>query len=216
MGGQTSNRISSDITLSLKEASSILMDGDVLLFRASTNPFSVGFWIGLYSFSIFSHVGLAYFHRGEWHVCEFREFQTSRLYPLAKYLAEGQKIDLFRVTPVWYKPLVRDGEVKEEPLHWYGFRREAMMTYAKSLMGKPYNWYSIWAFIKGYTPFIRLWSRKQNDFLTEGDSFICSSFVATCYRKFYADPVPYLRDDACSPGDLARSSLFRYICTLTK
>lgn len=213
MGNNSRSPIPYQISRSFDTASHLLQDGDLILFRRPPFP-KLGWWVGKYTFSPYSHVGVLNWWEGEWHCCEFREFVGSRNLPLKSYLEEkNYTVDLYRASPVCYIPIVEDEGVREKAIHLYKWRLQCIVESARSLVGRGYGWRNIIKMMTAFTPFIRLWSNRYHNG-TEPEVFVCSTLATYVYRKCYSDPNPFLSDDHVSPADLARSSLFRYICTI--
>jgi len=192
-----------------KQAKSLIRNGDIILFRRNNFP-SVGWWIGKYTQSPYSHVGLAHWEQDELYCVEFREFIGSRCEPLSNQIDEScGRMDIFRAIDVSFidKGILCSVPFTEE----ISYR---ITNFAKSLVGKPYGWYTIWRIFKSYSPFLRFFYEKGTDDKIDSTIYVCSTTVVASYRKFWLDLVPYMSDDYVSPGDIARSGLIRKILTI--
>lgn len=196
-------------------AKRLIKEADVLLFRAGSFP-SVGWWIGKYTSSIYSHAALAHWDNGELYAVEFREFIGSRKYPMDKYIEEcGRSIDVFRSVDTVICPYIEklNGE------YWVAYRElifdadtaSAITQTAMELIGRSYSYWTIWQMFKTYVPFIRLGRKVKKNGEPETHNFVCSTLITYAYRKHFIDPVPFLSDGYTSPGDLARSGLFSHL-----
>ena len=98
-----------------KNAKPLIKEADVLLFKAGKlfkNP--VGWTIGAYTRSPYSHTGLAHWENGELYCLEFREFEGSRMYPMDKYIQEGANIDIFRSVKSFVIPKMENDQLTYE------------------------------------------------------------------------------------------------------
>ena len=204
------------MNISWKKARTLLNEADVLLFRAGKFP-DVGWWIGKYTHSTYSHVGLA--HKpdyNDWGCVEFREFRRSRFYPLEQYITyEGAKIDVFR--PVQTVTIPYIDEEYQTLSHTYKFSSQIahdITNTALELIGKPYSYWTIWQIFKTYVPFVRLRTQVIKNGTPDHKRFVCSTLVTYAYRTHFIDPVPFLSDEYTTPGDLARSGLFSYLFSI--
>jgi hypothetical protein len=200
--------------LSYPTVKPLIKEADVLLFRAGQFP-GAGWWIGKYTRSPYSHAGLAHWDDGKLYCLEFREFKGSRKYPMDKYMKEGVEIDVFRACSKFTQSeaqLVDDDwvDVVQNEYEFTEGVADLVTSTARSLLGRPYSYWTIWQIFKTYIPFIRL----RTNTLKNGKvpkQFVCSTLVTYSYRVNFADPVPFLDDRYTSPGDLARSSIFHKI-----
>ena len=194
-------------------AKELIKEADVLLFRAGRFP-SVGWWIGKYTASIYSHAALAHWDNNDLYAIEFREFKGSRQYPMDRYVEQlgSRGIDVFRAAETVIYPYLE----KIEDKHWVAYKElnfdadtARNITYtAQQFIGETYSYWTIWQILKTYIPFIRLGRKVKKNGEPETTSFVCSTLITYAYRKHYIDPVPFLSDQYTSPGDLARSGLF--------
>lgn len=206
--------MTTNLKIPFKTAKFLIQDADVLLFRTSGRMNTISWWIRKYTRSPYSHAGLAHWEDDELLCLEFREFEGSREYPIAKYLEQGQCIDVFRAASRVEVPYV-DASFPEYPeirykTHEFTDKTASnIISTAHELLGRRYGWWNIWQFAKLYMPFIRLGQNinRKNGIGAEQE-FVCSTLVTYSYRIHYIDPVPYVADSYTSPGDLARSELF--------
>jgi hypothetical protein len=197
-------------------AKELIKEADVLLFKASAFP-RVGWWIGKYTASPYSHAALAHWDKGELYAVEFREFKGSRKYPMDKYVEElgDRGIDVFRPADTVIYPYL---EVIDSKI-WVAYKEYrfdadtayAITRTALKLVGLEYSYWTIWQMFKTYIPFVRLGRKVVKNGEPETKNFVCSTLVTYAYRKHYIDPVPFLGDGYTSPGDLARSGLFSHL-----
>lgn len=194
------------------EAKNLIKEADILLFKCRKFP-SVGWWIGKYTHSKYSHVAIAHWENGELYCIEFREFQGSRIYKLDDYMKECAKIDVFRVCEAILQPIIEEDHINggykllENMIVFTDSIAEQITQTALKLVGKKYSYWTIWQMFKTYIPFIRFRSHIKNG-EPPTESFVCSTLVTYAYRLNFLDPVPMLADSYTSPGDLARSALF--------
>ena len=202
-----------------EKAKGLIKEADVLLFRAAKFP-GVGWWIGSYTRSDYSHAGIAHWENGELYVVEFREFKGSRKHLLDEYIKEGKQIDVFRPVETVIYPLIQQDTFDDTYYLTYTEQRftadiaQAIISTALELLGKDYSYWTIWQMFKTYIPFVRLGRKVIKNGEPTPKSFVCSTLVTYAYRKHYIDPVPFLSDGYTSPGDLARSGLFSRIFSI--
>lgn len=198
----------------------LVKDADVLLFRCPVFP-QVGWWIGKYSRSVYSHAALAYWHNGELYCLEFREFIGSRMILLKNYTP--CTFDVFRaLDSVKYEYIVKDENYKVCPYYTKSSsidlnqtRKQKICEHALSLLGNKYDWWTILQLVKRYIPFYRMFvGEPENKDDSDPTGFVCSTLITFLYRKYYIDPVPCLPDNLTQPSDLAKSFLFNRILTL--
>jgi hypothetical protein len=200
------------ITIPYATAKGLIKEADVLLFKASKFP-GVGWWIGKYTQSPYSHAGLAHWEDGKLYCLEFREFKGSRMYPMDNYI-QGRQVDVFRAAETVIRPAIKvddyDGKtyLAYEDFHFTDDIADSITATAKQLIGKKYSYWTIWQMFKTYIPFVRLGRKVIKNGEPETKKFVCSTLVTYAYRVNYIDPVPFLSDGYTSPGDLARSGLF--------
>lgn len=201
------------------KAKNIIKDGDVLLFRHGKFP-SVGWWIGKYTKSPYSHVGLAHWENDKLYCVEFREFIGSRQYEMDKYIDEGAEIDVFRcVETVILPKILSENDKIELGYDVYEFDADVALKVidtAKKFIGQKYSWWTIWQLSKTYMPIIRFRSNVTKNGKVKKESFVCSTLVNYAFRINFIDPIPFLSDSYTTPGDLARSPLFRKLFEIEK
>lgn len=190
---------SNRIMQSFAESKADLWNGDLLLFRGRG---LIARWIGTYGRGSYSHAAMV----GWWHdhpMCmELREFHGGQAVTLSSQVAKyPETIDV-------YRPNV---------LHR---QREGAMAEMRRKCGSAYSYSGIWAAALLHLPFVRLW--KQVDTSDEpgleaaGLPEFCSQAVASAYQVGGGfDAVPNLHNRLTEPNDLARSSRFTYLFTLT-
>ena len=192
----------------------LIREADVILFRKSNFP-SVSWWIGLYSQSPYSHIGLAHWDKGELYCLEFREFKGSRTYLMNDYIKEEEnRIDIFRVCDkIKFTGTDPKDTIEKE---FTPTIAKDITNYALELMAKynKYGWQLIWKIWRTYLPFVRVWRNVKYDD-SNGSIYVCSTLVTQTYRKHYLDPVPFLADEYTKPGDIARSAILRRIFSIS-
>ena len=190
----------------------LIETADLLLFKPMPFP-SIGWLISKYTNSEYSHAALADWKDGEVMCVEFREFCGSRIFPLKDYLKMGYKIDVFRACSKVIFPVIINSNYPFESIETKildNDKKQDIINTAYSLIGKRYSWWTIWQLAKTYMPFIRLGQTKiSKNEEPSSQQFVCSTLVSYAYRINYIDPVPFLSDSYTTPGDLARSPLFR-------
>lgn len=198
----------------------LIKDADILLFKGGKFP-SIGWWIAKYSQSPYSHVGLAYWKNDRLYCLEFREFKGARQYPLSQYVSEYPgRIDVFRSCERIEVPVLVNNQ--DTPIYCsyeiYNFTQvtaKKIIKHALELIEKNenYGYHLIWRMAKGHIPFLRLFdSVKYDD--ENGTLYVCSTLVTKTYRKYFVDPVDFLSDEYTTPGNIARSVMFRRLFTI--
>lgn len=204
------------MVLDYDTAKPLIRNADILLFKAKKFP-GVGWWIGKYTHSPYSHAALAHVHKDDTYCLEFREFKGSRQYELDKYVEEGNKIDVFRCVDTIIYPRLINSDNPNIKYVEYNFDSDVankIIYTALQLIGQPYSYWTIWQMFKTYIPLIRLRGRVVKNGEPEPKNFVCSTLVTYTYRKNFLDPIPFLSDSYTTPGDLARSGLFSYIFSI--
>lgn len=173
-------------------------DGDLLLFRGR----------GLFSRLIrtagrseYSHAGMVCYCKGIPCVLEMREGVGGRCVTLASQVQRHPgRIDLFQVSDN------------------FGHFRACEAAKAMLLKcGHEYNWRGLLAASMLHLPFIRLLTTPDLDdssVVGELPEFCSQAVASACRTGGGVDPVPFLGDTVTEPGDLARSSLWKYRATL--
>ena len=83
------------------------------------------------------------------------------------------------------------------------------------ITGKRYGWLSLFRAALLHLPVFRFLVQPDTDDLeTPRWPPFCSQAVSMADREGGVDPVPNLADRLTEPGDLARSSFYRYMFTL--
>lgn len=211
------------MTLGLREASNVLKEADVLLFRHPPFP-KLGWFIAKYSQSPYSHAGLYSRELGKDCCIEFREFIGSRKYSLKRYIEEGAEIDVFRVVPEITIPLIKYIDLPSLK-GFYNFPKKLKFTTetahkitdrAKELVKEntPYGWDIIWKMAKSFIPGLRLANGDKYIDGIDKNIYVCSTLITYTYRKYYMDPVNFLADDYTKPGDIARSAIMTKLCEI--
>ena len=202
------------------EARGLIKEADILLFGAHGFP-SIGWWIGKYTHSEYSHVGLAHWEDGRLYCLEFREFKGSRMYPISQYILEHPNdMAVFRAVETAIFPVIKFDNFDGKPYLSYIEHKfstdiaHAITNTAKKLLGRPYSYWTIWQMFKTYIPFVRLRSKIIKNGEPDATDFVCSTLITYAYRINYCDPIPFLRDKETTPGDLARSGLFSYLFSI--
>lgn len=206
------------IKIPYDKCKSLIKEADLLLFHHGEFP-SVGWWIGKYTRSMYSHAGLAHWDNNEIYVLEFKEFTGSRKYLLNDYIKDDVKIDVFRACSDISYPRIRkiDNSYVQTFDHFTvnDSTRKSITESALELIGETYSYWIIWQILKTYIPFIRLNTRGIKSTKETIESFVCSTLVTYSYRVNFIDPVPFLDDNYTTPGDLARSSIFTKLFEIT-
>lgn len=207
------------LTIPFKEATFLLKEGDVLLYRGNT---FFSWFIRFASKSSYTHVSIASRNPeniNEWQSIQFREFVGHQVLPLIDDVKKyAGRIDVFRPAPFTCKYSLRQKvlghEVEERWVEYKGYEATKLIREFKE---KRYGWRRIWRLSRYNLALLRIFFRpNSNDKATNGSlPPVCSTAVATAIRKVYADLTPWLSDHDTCPGDIARSSLLNYLFTLT-
>lgn len=95
------------------------------------------------------------------------------------------------------------------------FSRKKALAAMIAVTGKPYGRWNLFRASIYHLPLVRfLASPDANDLETTAWPPFCSQAVAMACRAGGVDPVPELADRLTEPGDLARTTFFKYRCTL--
>jgi hypothetical protein len=95
------------------------------------------------------------------------------------------------------------------------FSRKRALAAMIAITGKPYGkWNLFWASLYHMAFFRFLVSPDVNDLETTPYPPFCSQAVSMACRAAGVDPVPDLADRLTEPADLARTTFFKYRCTL--
>jgi len=94
------------------------------------------------------------------------------------------------------------------------FSRKRAVAAMIDITGQRYGWFNLARAALLHLPFVRWMIHPANE--DEASRFppFCSLAVSTAMRAGGRDPVPNLADRLTEPGDLARSAIYRYRCTL--
>lgn len=192
-------------TVAYRSVRSMILDGSLLLWRGRGLIARV---IQIAGRSVYSHAGMAMWHRDTLLSLEIREFVGGRAVTLASQVRRfpGQ-IDVFLpVGPSGLKP---------HPANVYDGTAAAEVMLRKA--GNDYSYWGLAAASVQHLPIVRWWSKPDmNDGGKPGiKPEFCSQAVASAARiGGGVDPVPNLSDRTTEPGDLARSQLWSYRWTL--
>ena len=203
------------MNLTYDKAREYIKEGDILLFRAGKFP-SFGWWITSYTRGLHSHAAIAHWDGDRLYCVEMREFKGGRSVTLRSQVVESPGvIDVYRVMPNITVPEVNDdGSVNWTEKSFSDDVANNVTATALEWAGKPYRWLNIWNLFKGYAPFFRFLNRSKPDNNIPADGHVCSTLVASAYRKHYIDLCPNLSDVRTTPADLAQSSMINYIFTI--
>jgi hypothetical protein len=95
------------------------------------------------------------------------------------------------------------------------FSREKALDAMIEITGKPYGRWNLFRAALNHAFIVRfLMSPPEEDLEIGRDAPFCSQAVSMACRTGGVDPVPNLSDRATEPGDLARSTFFKYLFTL--
>ena len=179
-----------------RDARTQIADGDLLLYRRR----------GLISIAgrgLHSHAAMAA-HWGDDLFClEIRELFGGRAVTLASQIERYPgRIDVYRANP---------------DNRWPEYDAAGAVRFMRRLAGCDYGWSNLLAAGLLHLPWIRLCLKANtNDEAVSHRPPFCSQAVAMAHRiGGRVDPVNHLADRITEPADLARSSFYRYQCTLT-
>lgn len=207
--------------LTYEEAEPLLKEGNVLFF---SKPGPISFLVRSAGSSRYSHVGIvstAYNERGEKvniECLEFKEWIGSRATSLYNYIQSWKgEIDVYAAAPYTTRTIFDcvTRTFKNEKVY---FRGRAITNEMRRLTGLPYGWERIWKIFKRKTIWY-FWPYKNefDDAVAKELIYpVCSSAIAYCFSKYFADLVPNKADEFCEPGNLANSSLLTYVFSLRK
>jgi hypothetical protein len=182
----------------LCEAKPDILDADLLLFRGKG---IVSHMIQSYGRGKYSHVAKASWLKGELFCAEVRELAGGRIVTLSSQVQKFPgAIDVYRTNPL------------ELPQYNRAEADKLMLLFA----GVEYGYLDI---LETYA--LHAWPLKylaqanvDDDFVSKRPPY-CSAACAIADRVGGGvDPVPNLADKQTEPSDLARSQLYRYVCTL--
>ena len=210
------------MNISYENAKKLIKEADILLFRARPFP-NIGWWIGKYTKSIYSHTALAHWENDTLYAVEFKEFKGGRIHPMDLYVTQkdGKNIDVFRTVDTVICPYIEtinnENWVAYKELNFTNDKAIEITSTAKDTVKKigKYSYWTIWQMFKTYVPIIRLRTKIAKNGEPDPKNFVCSTLVTYTYRKHFIDPVPFLSDEYTTPGDLARSAIFSYIFSIS-
>ena len=192
---------SDPIQLTYRHHRHIIWNGDLLLFRPGTR---LGRLIARAGRSEYCHVGTAVWARDQLLCCDTRATGGRRVRLSGLVEAYPGTIDLYR--PL-YSGSIELAHAKRERVADWVFR---------SAEG-PYGWARIAKMALVHAPVIR-WchdaAEYRDDVATGSMQPVCSELRSMADRMVGDDPVANLPDRLTEPGDLARSTLYRYRGTL--
>ena len=178
----------------------LITSGDLVLFRGRG---LISRLIRACGRSPYSHAGMICFWSASPFLCEIREWHGGRAVTLASQVRKyGGRMDVFRVNRELFSQ----------------FSGTLAGTEMSRLAGDEYNYRGVLLAGLRRLPFLRLcFSHRTCDdqFPAHRGPLFCSEAVAQAARVGGGvDPVPLLADRLTEPGDLARSSLWKYAFTL--
>lgn len=220
--------------LTLFQASKVMRDADLLLFRGEGTLAGAIQHSGR---SPFSHAAKLSYSKNHWEVCEMRELKGGRIVTLLSQVKEFPGlIDVYRANAIglpemthvdarnagfrrgeYYDRYGADAKMRQFAGMKYGYWAVAKTWLAKS----PLLWTV--ATIARWFPTCRwaaaalkkLAPEVTNDNEMSEHPVYCSAACAIADRLGGGvDPVPHLADAFVEPGDLARSMFYKYIGTL--
>jgi len=180
------------------DARGCINDCDLLLRRAEACPSSQAIAAG--GRSIYSHAAMAGWWNDNLMCLEVVEHHGGRARHLSGYIEENPgSWDVFETNP---------------DCRWPFFNAYDALDAMIKLTRVRYGWRNLFRASLSHMPIVRLFvAPPLFDERDDGSAF-CSQAVSRALRAGGVDPVPFLADCATEPGDLARSSFFRYRFTL--
>ncbi len=182
----------------LSDAIDQIRTGDVLLFRGTS------FWswlIKLRTKSVYSHAGIVQRVRTNGHsrVCIIESLEPFgvRLFPLERYVAQGEHIDWFQLDDKTINP-------------------EKVADYAMAQWGAAYALTGLWWSFTWMGQFLRRFNtfRKLSARLANRDQFFCSQLVAAALENAGFKPDEGLVPIETDPGAVARITCLKRQGTL--
>jgi len=173
-----------------------IRDGDLLLFRPRRGL--MGQLIAAAGRSEYSHAAMAAWWNGRLMCLETVQGRGGRAVLLSNLVREKPgRIDVFAANATRRR-----------------FDRREAVAAMIGITGQCYGWWSLlWVALR-HLPVVRLLVRPDTDDAANGSLPFCSQAVARAYRAGGVDPVPNMADRVTEPGDLARSTFFRFRFTL--
>ena len=185
--------------VSLADAASAIRDGDLLLFRGRG---VVSRLISVAGRSEYTHAARAAWWGASLFCLEVRELKGGRAVTLASQVRRFPgAIDVFEVNP---------------QRRWRNYDRAGAVQFMRQLAGCDYGYWGVGQAALRHLPLWRfLLSPESDDNRMGNQPPFCSHACAAADRiGGGVDPVPHLSDRLTEPGDLARSSFYRYRFTL--
>ena len=180
----------------LAEALTDLEDGDLLLYRRRRSAIAVA------GRGIHSHAAMLAWWDNCPMVIETRGRRDARAVTLESQVAAYPGlIDVY----------------KADPAMVFGYNRRAAVAYMRSLTGQRYGWLAVWRVAAAHIPVLRWFLRPvTDDAASNGLPPFCSDGVSQASRLGGGvDPVLSLADFSTEPADLARSTFYKFLYTLT-
>ena len=183
----------------LSHYSSLIRDGDLLLFRGRG---IVSRMIGVAGRCEYTHAAGAVGWGDLLFCCEVRELRGGRAVTLESQVQKYPgAIDVFETNP---------------GRRWREYDRLGAVRYTRRLAGCDYGYYGVLKAALRHLPLWRFLIRPDmNDKRQTSQPPYCSQACAMADRiGGRVDPVPHLADRLTEPADLARSPFYRYRFTL--
>lgn len=183
----------------LSQYSSLIRDGDLLLFRGRGFVSRI---IGAAGRSEYTHAARAIWWGDLLFCCEVRELRGGRAVTLASQVRKYPgEIDVFETNP---------------ERRWRNYDRRGAVRYTRRLAGCDYGYFGVFKAALQHLPLWRFLIRpNMNDMQETSQPPYCSQACAMADRiGGQVDPVPHLADRLTEPADLARSPFYRYRFTL--
>jgi len=191
---------------------SLIWNGDLLLFRPATR---IGRLIARAGRSEYCHVGTAVWARSQ--LLGTAVWARSQLLCCDTRATGGRRVRLSRLVEAYpgaidlYRPLYTGSE---EAAH---AKREWVADWVFRHAEGLYGWGSILKMSLLHAPVLR-WLIDAHEYRDDVEAGtmqpVCSELRSIADRLAGDDPVPNLADRLTEPGDLARSTLYRYLGTL--
>ena len=175
-----------------------IRDGDLLLFRSRRGL--IDRLIAGSGRSPYVHAAMAAWWRDDLMCLETLQLRDGRAVCLSSQVAESPGCwDVYETNP--------DDQLS--------FNRTLAVQTMKRFTGTRYGWWNVIRLGLRRLPIVRWLVRPVTDDSSNGRyPPFCSQAVAIACRAGGVDPVPNLADRMTEPGDLARSTFFRYRFTL--
>ncbi len=181
--------------VTLADARSEILDGDLLLFRRRG-------LIAIAGRGEHSHAAKAAWWGDDLFCLEVREWHGGRAVTLQSQVRRRPgRIDVYRANPA---------------NRWPEYDRTRSITMMRRLAGCDYGYVGLAAAAMLHLPFIRMAVRAEvDDNAIDRRPPFCSQACAMVDRiGGGVDPVPHLADRLTEPADLARSPFYKYLFTL--